>query len=406
VFAAFAHTAAAQQEAGSGAASAMRELLALKSSDGRSHAIEAIAIGRASHTDVLYAVERNSEPGFGGDGDFLLWRLDLSGKVLRKDRIAKMVSRGPPRVTIVPLPEPQGGAIIVGMFRERLGCSLLRVDASGRIETDRSLAVDLLHKAILLPDAKSLLLVGCSVGRERIDGEAWKIDFDGNMQWQKAYTHEFIAKGKRVARSLRDIALPDDKGDFVAVGEIGELYKMGLGRPMVWLLRCDAEGKVLCETTFPGNDPLMCSLGKGEFAIAYTDAGLKNRVRLVDLRLQQRWEKTLDITAAWIDHPAIASLPSGRGFVVAGARFVKGSRTPRGECAFFQYSANGQVVSASSAPLIEKVLLHPRAACGARSAYIAGATKGGFDPQEIQEAAIFEVPLVSADRIPPNPGAR
>jgi hypothetical protein len=273
-----------------------------------------------------------------------------------------------------------------------LGWSLLRVDKSGRIETDRRLAGAFL-KTILAPDAQSLLLVGWH-GSE---GSVWKMDLDGNVQWQKTYWHEVVVERKPAARTFCDIALTDGQGGFLVAGEFGELYKMGLGRPMVWLLRCDAEGKVLYETTFAGRAPLMCAIGNGEFAVAYTDAGLKNRVRLLDLRLQERWEKPLDI----------ASLPSGQGFVVAGARPVKGNKTPRGECAFFQYSANGQVLgSASSASLIQHALLHPHVACGVRSAFIAGGTKGGFDPQEIQEAAIFEVPLVSADGIMPHPGVR
>jgi hypothetical protein len=368
----------------------MRSLLALKSSDGRSHEIEAIALGRAGHTDVLYALELNSQPGFSRDGEYLLWKLDLTGKVLHKASIAKMVSREPPRVTIVPLPAPHGGAIIVGMFRDRLGWSLLRVNDAGRIETNRRLAGDAFLKAILLSNAKELLLVGWR-GR---DGSVWRTDLDGNVQWQKTYTREFTTERKPPARILCDIALTDDQGGFVVAGEFGELYKMGLGRPRVWLLRCDPAGNVLGETTFPGCDPLMCALGSGQFAVAHTAAAVENRVRLVDLQLREQWEKKVDIAAVWIERPAIGSVPGGRGFVVAGARPVKGGAERRCECGFFQYNALGQVVSsASSMPLASAALPQPHVSCDASRAHIAARTKGGFDPAEVHEASIWEIPL-------------
>jgi hypothetical protein len=67
-------------------------------------------------------------PGLPGAGANAAATFDPTGKVLHSERIAKMVNREPPRVTIVPLPAPQGGAIIVGMFRDRLGWSLLRIE--------------------------------------------------------------------------------------------------------------------------------------------------------------------------------------------------------------------------------------------------------------------------------------
>jgi hypothetical protein len=386
----------AQQQASGGSTSPMRQLLALKSSDGRSHEIQAIALGRSGKMDVLYVVELNSEPGRGKDGCYLLWKLDLTGKVLHKEIITKTPNGEPPRVTIVPLPAPQGGAVIVGQFGDQWW-SMRQVDDAGKITEPTDPIWGGLTPVLLL-NTKGLLLVG-SKGRE---GKVWKIDLDGNVQWQKTYTHEFVAKRKPVDRSFYDIALTDDKGGFVVAGEIGELYKMGLGRPVVWLLRCDPAGNVVCETTFPdlekafvSPEPLMCAIGREEFVVMssgwatseVTGVAFESRVRLVDLQLQKQWEKKVDIYGL-----AIGSIPSCRGFVVAGFRFGKSGAEPRGEYGFLQYNANGQIVSsASSAPLTSASCLH--VTCGETFAYLTGATKGGCDPLEVHAASIWEIPL-------------
>jgi hypothetical protein len=396
-FIVLADAAMAQQQASGGSTSPMRQLFALKSSDGRSHEIEAIALGRSGKMDVLYVVELNSEPGRGKDGCYLLWKLDLTGKVLHKEIITKTPNGEPPRVTIIPLPAPQGGAVIVGLFGDQWW-SMRQVDDAGKITEPTDLIRGEGRTPVVLPRAKGLLLVG-SDGRE---GKVWQIGLDGNVQWERTYWHEFVAERKPVSRSFYDIALTDDKGGFVVAGEIGELYKMGLGRATVWLVRCDPAGNVVCETTFPDlekafvpPEPLMCAIGRDKFVVMHSgwatseahDVAFESRVRLVDLQLQKQWEKKVDIYGL-----AIGSLPSCRGFVVAGLRVRESGTQPRGEYRFLQYNANGQIVSsASSAPLTRAGLLH--VTCGESFAYVTGATEGGFDPLEVHEASIWEIPL-------------
>jgi hypothetical protein len=143
-------------------------------------------------------------------------------------------------------------------------------------------------------------------------------------------------------------------------------------------------------------------MGNERFAVLYdTGSGFEaeSRVRAVDRELKQQWEKKADFTHTPNDRPAIRSIPSGRGFVLAGLNMIidKEKRSMRMECRFFQYDAAGQIVSSASTPIPGQTFLHTRVVCAADRAYAAAQTKGR-GPYEAKEAAIFEIRLRKQDQ--------
>lgn len=390
---------------------AMREFSMLRSTDGRSHEIEAIASGRSGSDEVIYLVERIQDllpRGSTGpvDGDYLFYKFDTNGKVLHKEFISKVANRERPCITIVPLPAPQEGAIIIGMFEDRFGWCLLQADAAGKIAKSVKLVTEpsAFQGAVLLADAQAILLAG----QYGFKGNVWKVDLDGKTAWKKTYDYKAKAgdtKDKvennraeaddKLSGVFYSIALTDDQGGFIVAGDYGAINKFGVGQKSIWLVRCDEAGNVLTETTFPGRLPSICALAKERFAILY-DTGsafeVDSRVRVVDLELKQQWEKKAQFTAFLNDRPAISFIPSGRGFVLAGCNNIKDNRSLRQECRFFQYDADGQIVSLVPIPIPQQAFLHTRVVCKANRAYVATQTKGR-GPFDAKEASIFEIRL-------------
>lgn len=342
--------------------------------------------------------------------EYLLWKLDLNGKVLHKEFISKIPNGELPYVTIMPLPKPQDGAIIVGSFGDQYEWSLLHVDAAGMITKSINLinSPDAFVDAVLLADAKGVLMAG----QYRLEGNVWKIDLDGKAIWKKIYEAkdgDTKDKGDKEKAKANDkpfvmcysIALTDDQGGFMMVAKIdGTKNKFGMGKMSIWLVRCDEAGNILAEMTFPGRMPSICALGKDRFAILY-DAGfafkVESRVRVVDLELKQQWEKKAQFNTLWVDRPAICSIPSGRGFVLAGANRIQENENSRQECRFYQYDADGQIVSSATISLSQAAFLQTRVVCNAGSAYVAFQTKG-TGSEHAKEAGIFEIPLRKQDK--------
>jgi hypothetical protein len=410
-----------QQVQSSDPTTAADEIMALKSTDGRSHQIQAIAIGQSDNKEVVYLVEGVIDPPPQGtmafiDGDYFLWKLDTNGQLLRKELICKMTNGGNPFITLTSLPAPQGEAIVIGQFKERFGQTFYRIDADGKNVKSSRLKCSPFQGATLLADGKGLLLAGSVTGRNGIKGTLWKVDLDGKIEWKKGYDYKAKTEDQKekvdnpeakdsVKSSTKfySAVLTDGTGGFIAVGDHGPINKFGAGERQIWLVRCDAAGNILSETKFPGRFPSISAIGNGQFAVLYdtspTIFEIKSRVRVVDLELKQLWEKELSYNSLSVDKPAISSIPSGSGFVIAGCNRIADveKKSVRVECDFFQYDTNGQVVSSAVIPITHESFMQTRIACTANNAYIAIRTKG-LTPFNVNESAVYKIPLRKKDK--------
>lgn len=399
-----------QSNASKESTSVVSQFFMLRSTDGRNHEIETIAVDRSDDAEVIYIVERVQDlwpKGSTGpiDGEYLLWKLDMEGKVLHKTLICKKGNNQLSRATILFLPSPQEGAILVGMFGDQYRWSLHHVDAAGKILKSVNKRGSF-TATVLLPDAKGLLMVGS----RDFKGSVWKVDFDGETVWEKSYTYQAEAddQKEKVDGQKADareksfehfyrIAFTDDQGGFVVAGDHGIINTFGMGSRSIWLMRCDEAGTVLTETTFPGRYPSLCSIGNDQFAVLYDVASgfaSDGRVCVVDLELKQQWEKKTSFSAMIIDKPAISSIPSEHGFVLAGCNVIinREKRSRQKECRFFQYDATGRIVASATIPITEEAFLHTHIVCGINSAYVACQTKG-MTPLDVREAGVFKISL-------------
>ncbi len=388
----------------------VHEFWALKSTDGRSHQIEAIATGHTG--DAIYVVEGVHDVLSRGatgpvDGEYLLWTLDRTGRVVNHEFIAKSPVPRPRSVAmILPLPAPAEGAIVIGLFEdEQLPenrtqvYSFLQVDRDGKIIKSTRLAgvMSAYSAAALSEDAKGVLLAG----QYAFGGSVRKVDLDGNELWKRDYLSRTDMSKKvtteKVAAGFLTIALSDDQGGFLVGGQFGKLNKFGTGEWSSWLLRCDKEGEILAETTIPGRMPSICPLGKARFAFLYdTGSALKldGHVSAIGLDLQRQWEEAVEFSALFTDAPVICPMRSGQGFVLAGRDSDKSDdgKTAERVCRVHQYDVRGQIVSSARIPVVKRTTVQARVACGTDRAYVAIQTRG-LAPNDAKEAAVFEIPL-------------
>jgi hypothetical protein len=378
-----------------------------EANDGRIHAIEAIALSDSGET--LYVVEgvfdvRQRHAKSPTDGEYLLWTLDTGGRVLNREFIAKSPTPRPPsRAMIVPLPE---GAIVIGVFDDEQlpenrshAYSFLRVDREGKIAKPNRLPgpLGVYYGATLSDDAKSILLAG----QYAFGGGVTAVDLDGNLLWKESYLSKTDrspeVRTERVTAHFRTIVPSDEQGGFLVAGDFGKLNKFGVGERTIWILRCDAEGKILSETTMSGRMPSICALGDERFAMEY-DRGsafeFDGRVSKIDLELQQEWEEVTEFTSLFIDEPHISAIPSTGGFVLAGQDMDRGGdkKTIDWKCSVYQYNGEGQIVASAAIPIAEGTHARARVACAIDHAYVGIQTKGRGSKTPA-EAAIFEIPL-------------
>ncbi len=400
------------QSAGDDSRPAPRELWKLDATDGRSHQIEGIAIVGAGNAETLYVVEGAHDVLPAGstdpvDGEYLLWTLDTNGRVKNSELIAKRpFPWHPSRAMIVPRSAPAEGGLLVGMFEDEStgtpatnAYSLLHVDDAGRIVKSEYLTgpSDAFRAAVLLPDGEGVLLAG----EAGFGGCVWKVDLEGKTIWRK----EFLSKtdmsdadfNQRVAAQFGGIALADDQGGFIVVGQFGGINKFGAGPKSIWLVRCDADGRILSEKSLPGRLPAICAPANELFAVLSDNAAafeVDCRLLGVDLHLEQLWEEKVPVTAFFVDGPRICPIPSRGGFVVAGCDIRKpaGAETGQWGCSVLQYDNRGHIVSAVRIPVARETVVNARVTCGVDCAYVALQTKG-MGPNDAKEAAVFEIPL-------------
>lgn len=120
-----------------------------------------------------------------------------------------------------------------------------------------------------------VLLAGSVLKDERGEGEQYGYDawageaaMDGTLVWQEPYDH-----GKD--EDFYGLASAPD-GGFYAIGNSGTLDKFGSGQSEVWLLHCDASGKLVKDAVFPDgrfaveSSCDLVSMPDGSLAMAYS----------------------------------------------------------------------------------------------------------------------------------------
>lgn len=177
----------------------------------------------------------------------------------------------------------------------------------------------LIKKMISLPN-NNFLLIGKDT---RDDGLIVKIDSEGNKLWKETYDLGEI-------EIFTDGVAVGDKGDFLIVG-----YSVKSEKPIssessdIWILKCDAEGKIISEELFPGypfptNEPQVCQLDSGDFVVLYYKSPLITaidyKVKTFSPDLKELWEKQIFKSEEKGPPSAsfkIKAIPRG-GFFVAG----------------------------------------------------------------------------------------
>jgi hypothetical protein len=376
-----------------------------KSGDGKTHQILAMAVA-GPKSSRLYVVEAVADLRGAGieNGEYLLWTLTPSGQVIHKELLKKKDDSydPPPGTLIIPLPDPQEGAIVMGPFGKLSGTNewcLFRVDGQGKTVAELK-GIFSCHSAVLTADTQGILAVGNDVGAARMYGMLWRLDLDGKILSTKTYE-------RRTLESFNDIVLADDQGGFIIAEDSPKaINKFGVGESSVWLLRCDREGKVLAETSFPGRQPRIRALGGRQFAVLY-DAGSTlsagSRVRAVDLQLKQQWERKLGFAGFSFDQPGLCPTAAGglvlagpAGVLVAGGPMGQIPDQPRPGLEVAQWDREGRGLFSVSIPAIFPAVNHDIcAACAADYVYVAARTTG-FLFRDGVESSIYRIPLPAA----------
>ncbi len=190
-----------------------------QSGDGGSHYILEMATAgpKADQLYVAEAVGHRSDAN-ADSGEYLLWTLAPSGRVIHKELLKKKERRGDPQsgTLIIPLPETEQGALVIGQFDKRSRSHQWHLFRSelGRV-TPVELELEdarLCLGAILTADNHGILAVGESVDRNRMYGKLWRLDLDGKTLWNKTYK-------RRTLETFNDIVLADDQGGFIIAEE-------------------------------------------------------------------------------------------------------------------------------------------------------------------------------------------
>lgn len=374
------------------------EWYALNAADGRNHTVAACAVSMSGKTDSVYVIDAQSDRYEKGaenlaEGEYVIWKLTDQGQVIWKQGLGKMPphnERPRPIAMVVPLTSPPDSTMVVGQFGRQGEWTVLRLDGEGKtvasiVHLQRGTE---LVSAVLLPEDKGLLLAGRSGGA----GTVWNIDLDGNVQWKEVYLSK-TDRAKNIVAKLSGIAVADESGGFVVAGDFGSSNKFGIGDATVWLMRCDARGKVVAEQEFPGRRPSICPTANSQFVVLY-DSGMSMatdaRIRAVDLELQTKWDVAASLNSLGVDMPVIAPMPTGLGFVVAGGN-IKAEEAGILECQLCQFDGAGRLLAREAVPLARETILNVRVCCG-NSAYFATRTKG-MVPWDILEAGVFKCAL-------------
>jgi len=249
------------------------------------------------------------------------------------------------------------------------------------------------HGAVLTADNKAILAVGNNVGVKRMFGMLRKLDLDGNILSRKTYE-------RRTFESFDDIVLTDDQGGFLIAEDSPKDLEnnIGLDKGTVWLLRCDREGEVLGETSFPGRCPKICALGGQRYAVLYYSFSADFRLRVVGLDLKQQWEKNLGAVRSagfGFDRPGLCPTGGSRFIIAEPTDTFTDSLRPGVEIA--EWNRDGRRLFSASIPAVFPSIRHDiHVAYAADCAYVAVRTKG-FLFRDGVESSIYRIPLQTAD---------
>lgn len=374
----------------------LNEWYSPKSEDGRSHSVLACAVSTSGDSDAVYIIDAESDRYEKGSenlaqGKFVLRKLNDRGEVVWKQDLGKMPQadqRPRPQAIIVPMASPSGDIVVIGQFGKSGEWSVIHLDGEGKIvasvvHMDRGTEF---NSAVLLPKEEGVLLAGVTAGA----GTVWRLNLDGTVQWKQVYLSK-TDRTKQDVAGFFSIAATGESGHFVVAGAFAKLNKFGLGDSTIWLMRCDEHGKSVSEAEFPGRRPSICPLSNGLFAMVYdsnTTIETDIRIRGVSLDLQTKWDHAASLSGFGFDSAAIAALPSGNGFVIAGGNINKTEKAPNLECQLCQFDNNGQILRREVVQVAPKTTLNPKVCCG-NSLYFSIQTKGRV-PWDSLEAGVFK----------------
>ena len=255
----------------------------------------------------LIAVEIAAD-GIGkrNNATFTLWEFSEQGKLISKVLLAK-----PPPETIIPLSGgrildavalPDGELLIIAKIDNENTTSLLRLSQDRTKISTKALPKKLLgsqfYKGVTF-QSDQLLLVGVQEQPMVVC-----IDFKGNVVWARSYDRP------KTMDWFTDVIVMRNRKNFIVAGQSGHFNKFGGGPSDVWLLRCDADGKVVDEKLFPGRTPHIAGPleggGVGMIFDLRNDIMSDQSVALVDASLNVVWQKSADISATMAERPAIA----------------------------------------------------------------------------------------------------
>ena len=253
---------------------------------------------------------------------------------------------------------PDGGFAAAGHTNAKgAGSSdawVVRLDAAGGVLWEKTYGGqldDAAHSIAALPDG-GFIVAGSFHSMDRNKGDGWllRLDAKGEVLWEKTY-------GSKLAAFASVAALAD--GGFIAAGRLHE-KPASYQKSMAWVLRLDANGNILWEQSFRGQETTSAStavqLSDGGFAVA-ANVHLHNSDEsgLHIIRLAASGTILSDQTFRDLDDgPAqsISALPDG-GFAVAGWTYAEVGR--KTYAWVLRFGPNGQLLwEKSSAALLTK----------------------------------------------------
>lgn len=220
-----------------------------------------------------------------------LWKLDEEGNRLWEKEIEIPGIEEIQKIIIGTLLSLKTEPIII--LREspsKTGTWMIKFNGNGEITYCKKLSLG--HTSYVLRSFErtkgGFLISGAKLSD---DDDAWvlKIDELGHEIWEKTYNN-----GKSEDAMSMAVA---DNGSFILGCDSGKYNKFGSGPSSVWIIKCDANGKVLDEINFQGRHPVVAMNKDGTFIVNYNTADfpeLTSQIIGLDANLKKRWEpKTL-----------------------------------------------------------------------------------------------------------------
>ncbi len=128
---------------------------------------------------------------------------------------------------------------------------LMRLDETGDVVSSKELAPRQVFDIQGLRKTNNGLLLYGSVHKADKNSDACvtKITFDGNEIWRREFDKGKMEWGMGLA--------PQKDGGFILAADSGNYNKFGGGPSQAWIIKCDPNGNILCETTFEGRHPTV-----------------------------------------------------------------------------------------------------------------------------------------------------